>query len=289
MASVSLRAAAYPLFRAGVKGFKASLPRLPLAAWSRRGRIPTSPPPPIAHQLVGCLPTAARHCTALQVDKFVTQYIKEGDAVWGAIPRATPAEIEAEEYFYRDRSHPNNVGHRVLAEQLAAALMRAAAEVVAQQQPEGGVAALALAAWPAESVLGAKVLDLPPPMIQNNTDATNSLCAIQVRRVGQERSPGSTNASSVSAVPVALATPSTCRLYCLLQEEFEGAVTASEGFKFAAERPEGANFIAQKWAWTGRTPGGWGGVGWGLVGLPQSLVNARTPTFLCRQLGGARV
>jgi hypothetical protein len=42
-----------------------------------------------------------------------------------------------------------------------------------------------------------------------------------------------------------------------LQERFKPAVVARRGFEYRAERPEGRSFVDQKWAWSGRAPGGY--------------------------------
>ncbi|EFN58648.1 hypothetical protein CHLNCDRAFT_140901 [Chlorella variabilis] len=42
-----------------------------------------------------------------------------------------------------------------------------------------------------------------------------------------------------------------------LQEDFKGAVVASSGFEYRAERPRAATFVRQKWGWTGAAPGAW--------------------------------
>lgn len=83
----------------------------------------------------------------------------------------------------RDKSHPTDAGHQVLAELLASALLRAVAEEAAP--PDAAKSAAGLAAWPTGSRLdGAsrRQLELPTPMIPGNTDASTTLCAIQVRK-----------------------------------------------------------------------------------------------------------
>lgn len=85
----------------------------------------------------------------------------------------------------RDKSHPTDAGHQVLAELLASALLRAVAE---ESTPPGAAkAAAGLAAWQSGSRLegaSSKQAALPPPMIPGNSDASTTLCAIQVARKG---------------------------------------------------------------------------------------------------------
>jgi len=45
-----------------------------------------------------------------------------------------------------------------------------------------------------------------------------------------------------------------------LQEDFEEVVAAAQGFAYQPERPEGRNFVEQKWGWSAKEPGGWAGV-----------------------------
>ena len=39
------------------------------------------------------------------------------------------------------------------------------------------------------------------------------------------------------------------------QKDFERMVSAQEGFKYRAEKPEAAEFVEQKWGWTSDQPG----------------------------------
>lgn len=41
----------------------------------------------------------------------------------------------------------------------------------------------------------------------------------------------------------------------MLQAAFKGVVAESSGFEYKAQRPQGATFVAQKWAWVGASPG----------------------------------
>ena len=95
----------------------------------------------------------------------------------GRLPRA-PAS-KASNYFYHDKSHPTDGGHKVLAELLAGALLRALGDAA---QPGAAARHAGLTAWPEGSRLPeAHRAALPPPMIHDNVDAATTLCAIQVR------------------------------------------------------------------------------------------------------------
>jgi hypothetical protein len=42
-----------------------------------------------------------------------------------------------------------------------------------------------------------------------------------------------------------------CCRPCTLQEEFKSVVKDHQGFEYRAERPNGTNFVQQKFGWTG--------------------------------------
>lgn len=117
----------------------------------------------------------------------------------GRIPRADPKH--ASSYFYWDKSHPTDAGHQVLAELLASALLRAVAEEAAP--PGAAEAAAGQAAWQRGSRLeGASKRQpaLPPPMIPGSSDASTTLCAIQVVSEGEW----------ASCICLAFASPACC-------------------------------------------------------------------------------
>ncbi|KAL4421052.1 hypothetical protein ABPG77_007527 [Micractinium sp. CCAP 211/92] len=84
------------------------------------------------------------------------------------IPVAAPEERDA--YFYYDRSHPADGGHRVIAELIASLLMRAV-------EREEGVSC-APSRW-AQQRTQPELRELPPPMVPGNADAPTTLCAMQ--------------------------------------------------------------------------------------------------------------
>eukprot|EP00887_Chlorella_sp_A99_P000276 scaffold13.g276.t1 len=80
------------------------------------------------------------------------------------IPQASPGTEQ--DYFYADRMHPSDRGHKMVAEAMAGALLRALGETAAGVEP--GVRQ------------GDPTVDgLPPPMIPNNPDLPTTLCAMQ--------------------------------------------------------------------------------------------------------------
>lgn len=108
----------------------------------------------------------------------------------------------------------------MLAELLAAALLRAVAEVEAGAYSTSTQALVA--GWPTTTRKDARLpglARLPPPMVPGNTDSSTTLCAIQ--------------------------------------EAFKPIVVASHGFTYKPERPDAPNFITQKWGWTAEKPGAW--------------------------------
>lgn len=112
---------------------------------------------------------------ALQTDRvFNTGYLPR---LRGRLPLGDPRHIA--DYFYWDKSHPTDTGHKALAELLASVVLRAAMEASA---PRTAAAAAGLGAWERGSRLGAQDggLLLPPAMIPGNSDAATSLCALQV-------------------------------------------------------------------------------------------------------------
>lgn len=82
------------------------------------------------------------------------------------IPVAEPEERDA--YFYYDRSHPADGGHRVIAELIASLLMRAV-------EREEAVSC-APSRWAPQRP---QPRELPPPMVPGNADAPTTLCAMQ--------------------------------------------------------------------------------------------------------------
>lgn len=69
-------------------------------------------------------------------------------------------------------THPNDLGHRAVAELLAAAVARAVEEA------QGGGSLLPAWLPGREEPL---LAGMPPPMVPGNADAPTTLCAIQVR------------------------------------------------------------------------------------------------------------
>lgn len=43
----------------------------------------------------------------------------------------------------------------------------------------------------------------------------------------------------------------------LVQESFKGVVVEQSNFTYAPAKPQAATFVAQKWSWSGTTPGAW--------------------------------
>ncbi|PSC71318.1 hypothetical protein C2E20_5316 [Micractinium conductrix] len=117
----------------------------------------------------------------------VYQHMKAGvpgfkvDKVWNRNRKTTQGvhleqapKKERDQYFFYDRTHPNDRGHQMIAELLASTLIKAAAE-----QAEGWEAAIGAAAgWAPEREPNSSA-GLPPPMIPGNADVPTSLCAIQ--------------------------------------------------------------------------------------------------------------
>lgn len=62
-------------------------------------------------------------------------------------------------------------------------------------------------------------------------------------------------------------TPEAPTSFCAIQEAFQGVAAGSRGFEWRPERPGGASFAEQKWAWTGTQPGG---LRWGIAALPPA-------------------
>ncbi|KAL4429381.1 hypothetical protein ABPG77_005155 [Micractinium sp. CCAP 211/92] len=152
------------------------------------------------------------------------------EKVWDAGKKTTvgielemAGKEERDQYFYNDRTHPNDRGHQIIAELLASLLLKATAEF-----DEGWEEAVGAAAgWaPARAQPGKQDADgaaapsqLPPPMIPGNADVPTSLCAIQ--------------------------------------EGFKDVVVAAKGFEYKPDRPREATFVGQKWGWSGSRPGDW--------------------------------
>ncbi|KAL4423591.1 hypothetical protein ABPG77_004631 [Micractinium sp. CCAP 211/92] len=83
------------------------------------------------------------------------------------IPGAQPGEEE--DYYYHDRTHPSDRGHKMMAEAVAGPLLRAAADEAAEQ-----------AGLVEPSRRHDKRLEgLPPPMIPGNEESPTTLCAMQ--------------------------------------------------------------------------------------------------------------
>lgn len=248
---VSVRAALHPLFRDDVPGFKVRRAcglvcvRLGwLAGRLAAGLISAAVPPPttatphasarpaarcpLLATCVAC--TSAAHPAlprpAPQTGKVWSKWNRE-TTTGGEIPRA--AEEEQDEYWYYDRTHPNDRGHAMMAELVGGVLARALDEQAR------GVTAQQLGAWPVArsgasgegaadegaaggSAEGKEGFDeLPPPMVPGNAEAPTSLCAIQ--------------------------------------EDFKSLVVDVDGFEYKPERPKEATFVGQKWGWTGNRPG----------------------------------
>ncbi|KAL4448549.1 hypothetical protein ABPG75_005768 [Micractinium tetrahymenae] len=143
----------------------------------------------------------------------------------------------ADSFFYADKSHPGDGGHQVLAELLAAMVLRAAAAAAAG--PEAATAQAGLGAWPA----GSRLDGLSAP-----TAATAA-----------ERAAGGAAGGSAAVLPLPMVpslAESETRL-CSIQEDFQAAVNASQGFGYRPERPRADTFVGQKWAWTAVEPGSW--------------------------------
>ena len=114
------------------------------------------------------------HACCMQTDRVLIDSLS--GSLNGRIPRA-PLSRSAE-YFFWDKSHPTDGGHKVLAELLAGALLRALGD---EAQPGEAARQAGLTAWPKGSRLPqAHKAALPPPMIHDNVDASTTLCAIQV-------------------------------------------------------------------------------------------------------------
>ncbi|PSC76523.1 Beta-glucan synthesis-associated SKN1 [Micractinium conductrix] len=83
------------------------------------------------------------------------------------IPGAQPGEEE--DYYYHDRTHPSDRGHKMMAEALAGPLLRAAAQE----------SAAAAGLWALRRRDDPRLRGLPPPMIPGNTESPTTLCAMQ--------------------------------------------------------------------------------------------------------------
>lgn len=179
----------------------------------------------------------------------------------------------------RCRSHPGDGGHQVLAELLAAMVLRAAAEAAAG--PEAAATRAGLAAWPAGSRLdrrpssradgaAGQASALPPPMVPSLVESETRLCSIQVwgpaipelwplpdaaergdeaiarGQAAAARLPVPPHAACAAAHPHLLPSlPSALRPPFHRQEDFKAAVEPSEGFVYGPERPQADTFVAQ--------------------------------------------
>lgn len=113
-----------------------------------------------------------------------------------------------------------DTGHQVLADLIIYTLQHAAWGMLGANCSAMAATTAAAAAASAGAAAGAEApARLPPPLQAGVVDAASS--------------------------------------FCLLQHDFEKAVVAAEGFRWAPERPNATSWMAQKWAWRGEAPGQW--------------------------------
>lgn len=93
-----------------------------------------------------------------------------GQTSMGGDPIPVAGPQEKPDFFYYDRSHPNDFGHQVIAELLGS--------VVAKAVDEEQLAGCQPAGW-AEPRNNVELRELPPPMVPGNADAPTTLCAMQ--------------------------------------------------------------------------------------------------------------
>jgi palmitoyltransferase len=155
------------------------------------------------------------------VDGFKLDKYAAGSGIHPTNPNLLAKGDERALYFYADRVHPSDTGHKVLAETLAAPLLRAVGEVQALQRlPPAVLQALLL---PPSGGGGSyirrdeRVLEIPPPMLPGNQEQRTLICA--------------------------------------LQADFKQLVKAASGFQYRAEKPNATDVARQKWAWSSNKPG----------------------------------
>ncbi|PRW61459.1 hypothetical protein C2E21_0239 [Chlorella sorokiniana] len=140
-------------------------------------------------------------------------------------PNVVAPRNESASYFFSDPHHPGDQGHKVLAEALAAPLLRAVGEVQAQRLlPPSTLSALLLPTGAKSSRIAyrrthARLLDLPPPMLPGNYEKRT--------------------------------------LFCAMPADLKQVVKAASGFQYRAERPNATDFVRQKWGYSAFDPGDW--------------------------------
>ena len=111
---------------------------------------------------------------------------------------------------------------------------------------------------------------LPPPMIPDTPDLSTSVCFMLVRPLaaapaeigGQGGRQGAVlmlqRSCCLAHAAAQLPAPSPMRVRpsnAIKQEDFKPLVKTASGFVYKPEKPDGENYVRQKWGWSGTGPG----------------------------------
>ncbi|KAL4443895.1 hypothetical protein ABPG75_011632 [Micractinium tetrahymenae] len=143
-------------------------------------------------------------------------------------PKKVPG-TNLSDYFYWDDHHPyEHTGHRAMADLLVAAMQQAVREV---QQGDAG------------------------PAAAGSPGAATSQHGQQQQKGQQQRRRERQRERPALPPPMFPGNYESDRAICRLGAAFKDVVVESSGFEYKAQRPQGATFVAQKWAWVGAATG----------------------------------